>query len=426
MKSLLLASVCLSCLALPSQGKVPSGPWTKSKIPEGWVVHETKNYQVQSQAGMEKAKRLGEHMEVMNRVYRSMFKPDSSDSKLRVIKLLSSRETYLGYGAPPSSAAYYSRNDREMVCYDTGKWSDEAKVEGPVTPGAGESKLERRMRRMDEMMTMDILGCAAHEGWHQYFDWLVRSFVILPSWINEGLGDYFYTAAPKQVRGRKIPAELGRLNEGRLLVLKAALAHDRFVPLRQLINMSKNDFYANAGVCYAEGWAFCQFLLHSGNPKYAKIISNFVQYVKNDTKMDAVTERAFKGFDLDVMEAEFKQWIQGLQLPGAEEEDEAEQGPAQPPSGESPPPAGEAPPAPDTGSTPPAGGTPPAPAGNGGVTPPGGTPPAPAPGTGGGTPPGGTPPAPAPGTGGGTPPGGTPPTPAPGTGGGTPPGGNGG
>ena len=421
-KSLLLASVCLSCLALPSQGKVPSGPWTPSKIPEGWVVHETKNYQIQSQAGMEKAKRLGEHMEVMNRVYRSMFKPDKSGSKLQVIKLLSSRESYLRYGAPPSSAAYYSRTDREMVCYDTGKWSDESRGEGPTTPGAGESKLERRMRRMDEMMTMDILGCAAHEGWHQYFDWLVVSFVILPSWINEGLGDYFYTAAPKEVRGKKIPAELGRLNEGRLLVLKAALRHDRFVPLQQLLSMSKNDFYANASVCYAEGWAFCQFLLHSGNQKYAKIISNFVRLVKDDSKMEAVTERAFKGLDLAVMETEFKQWIEGLKFPGLEE-DESEQAPSQPPAGENPTPPGESPPVTDPGSTPP-GGTPPAPAGTGGGTPPGGTPPAPAPGTGTGTPPGGTPPAPTPGTGSGTPPGGTPPTPTPTPGGsGTPPGG---
>lgn len=412
-KSLFFASVCLLCLALPSQGKVPAGPWTKSKIPEGWVVHETKNYQIQSQAGIEKAIRLGEHMEVMNRVYRSMFRPDKSGSKLQVIKLLQDRKAYLAYGSPKNSAAYYYRPDREMVCYDTGKWGDEVKVEGPVTgprDTSRESKLERRMRRLDEMMTMDILGCAAHEGWHQFFDWLVVSMVILPSWINEGMGDYFYTAAPKETRGHKIPAELGRLNEGRLLILKAALAHDRFVPLRQLISMSKDDFYANGSVCYAEGWAFCQFLLHSGNQKYAKIIFNFVQFVKNDTKMDAVTERAFKGIELDAMEAEFKHWIGGLNLPGAEEADEAEgEGAPSPGSGESPAPPGEQPPVPGTS----------------------GTPPAPAGGTGGGTPPGGTPPAPtpAPGTGGGTPPGGTPPvptpTPTPGSGG-TPPGGNGG
>ncbi|HZN37490.1 MAG TPA: hypothetical protein VFD82_01735 [Planctomycetota bacterium] len=137
MKSLFLAGVCLSCLALPSPGKVPAGPWTKSKIPEGWGVHETKNYQIQSQAGM----------------------------------------NYLRYGGAPNSAAYYKGDDREMVCYDTGKWSNNPKVEGPVTGprGSGESKLERRMRRLDEIMTMDTLGGSAPEGWHQYFSWLVVS-----------------------------------------------------------------------------------------------------------------------------------------------------------------------------------------------------------------------------------------------------------
>ncbi len=52
-------------------GPIKPGPWqTAGKIPAGWVVHNTKNYHVQSEAGLEKAKRLGDHMEVMNVVYR--------------------------------------------------------------------------------------------------------------------------------------------------------------------------------------------------------------------------------------------------------------------------------------------------------------------------------------------------------------------
>jgi len=335
-------------------GKVEPGPWTPQKVPEGWVLHETKNYQVQSQAGLEKARRLGEHMEVMNRVYRNLFKPDKDGAKRQVIKLLENRKAYLAYGAPASSAAYYSRSEREMVCYDTGKWSDEAAIAVPTTgtgeesAGKKESALERRMRRMDELMKMDILGCAAHEGWHQYFDWLVVSFVTLPSWINEGLGDYFYTAAPKSNGTRSRPAELGQLNHGRLMILKAAIAQGRFVPLRQLLSMSKGEFYANAGVCYAEGWAFCQFLLHSGNPKYSKVIPAFVRTVRDDTNMESVTAKVFKGLDMEKMEAEFQQWVGTLKLPVEEEQDpdpkEAGPGEAGKEPGTPPVPQGEPPP----------------------------------------------------------------------------------
>ena len=340
---------------LPAQGNgggIRPGPWqTAAKVPDGWVIHNTKNYHVQSQCGLEKAKRLGEHMEVMNEVYRKMFRPDKGGAKQQTIKLFKDKEGFHGYGAPQGAAAYYSFGDREMVCYDTGKWSDEQKEAGPTTgPGQQETALERlqrRMKRFGEMMTMDLLGCAAHEGWHQYFHWYVGSTVNLPSWINEGMGDYFYTAAPKETKGKKIPAELGRINDGRLWVLQAALKQDRFVPLEKILPMLQREFYANPDVCYAEGWAFCQFLLHGANGKYAKVIPNYIRLVKDDTNVETVTGKAFKGIDIAALEAEFKKWIESLPLaedPEKALEEANSELPGAPPAGTPPaggPPAGE-------------------------------------------------------------------------------------
>tara|TARA_R110002072_G_scaffold269079_4_gene428235 strand:+ start:3105 stop:4124 length:1020 start_codon:yes stop_codon:yes gene_type:complete len=313
-------------------GDIKPGPWTKSKTPDGWVRHRTRNYQIQSQCGEEKAERLGAHMEVahmevMNKVYRLMFRPGKDGAKRQVIKLFKDREAYLQYGAPPSSAAYYSRGEREMVCYDTGKWSDEQQADGPTTGGKPSAAARRRLERLSNLMKMDLLGCAAHEGWHQYFSWYTVSLTApLPSWINEGMGDYFYTAAPKEVSGRKVPAQLGRLNDGRLMVLKAAVRAGRYIEVEKLITMSKNAFYANGSVCYAEGWAFCQFLLHSGNKKYAKIIPNFVKYVKNDSNYEDVRQRAFKRIDMVKLNTEFMAWIDKLEIPGAEQADEGSEG----------------------------------------------------------------------------------------------------
>lgn len=309
-------------------GDIKPGPWTtKAKTPDGWIVHRTRNYWIQSQCGEEKAERLGKHMEVMNKVYRRMFRPGKDGSKRQVIKLFKDRQSYMQYGAPPSSAAYYSRGEREMVCYDTGKWSDEKKAATPTTGGKPAAAAQQRMDRLSNLMKMDLLGCAAHEGWHQYFSWYTVSLTApLPSWINEGMGDYFYTAAPKDVRGRKAPAKLGRLNDGRLMVLKAAVRRNRYIEVEKLITMSKNAFYANASVCYAEGWGFCQFLLHSGNKKYAKIIPNFVKYVKNDSNYEAVRKRAFKRIDMEKLNSEFKAWIDKLSIPGSEEADEGSEG----------------------------------------------------------------------------------------------------
>jgi len=338
--------------ALPAQrngGPIRPGPWqSAAKVPAGWIVHNTKNYHVQSECGLEKAKRLGEHMEVMNDVYRKMFKPDKAGAKQQTIKLFEDRDAFHRYGAPGGAAAYYSSGDREMVCYDTGKWADEAKATAPLTGDTTEAaadRLARRMKRFEDMMKMDLLGCAAHEGWHQYFHWYVGSMVSLPSWINEGMGDYFYSAAPREKDGKRGSVTLGNSNDARLPIIKAAHRQDRMEPLTKFLGMLQQDYYANPSICYAQGWALCQFLLHYENGKYAKVIPTYIRTVKDDTNVETVTGKAFKGLDLAVMEAEFKAWIAQLPTgpdPEAEAAGEAEgQPPAKPAPGSAEPGGGE-------------------------------------------------------------------------------------
>ena len=347
-----------------AQGEIRPGPWqTASKVPEGWVIHNTKNYHVQCECGPEKAQRLGEHMEVMNAVYRRMFKPDKAGAKQQTIKLFKNNDTYLAYGGRfgvgPGAAAYYASSLREMVCYDTGKWMDEKKVTGPVTGTTPEKeKAARRRQSMEDMWKMDLLGCAAHEGWHQYYHWLVVSDVDLPSWINEGMGDYFYTAAPKD--GKKKEASLGLVNDARIGIIRAARRQDRMEPLEKFLGMLQSDYYSNPSICYAQGWAFCQFLLHAEKGKYAKVIPNYIKGLCNDTNWQSVQTKAFRGIDIATMEAEFKAYIDTLK-PGVpdpfeeEEEEGAGKPPAEPPA---PPASGEPapqPPAKDPPKDPPPG-----------------------------------------------------------------------
>lgn len=340
-----LVAVAATAAAQQKFEKVRPGPWTKDRVPAGWVLYETRNYQIQSQCGLEKAKRLGEHMEVMNKTYRAMFHPDKEGEKRQTIKLFKDSREFHTYGAPAQAAAYYKPSDREMVCYDTGKWMDQAPAPAPAVTGGGSpagsgpadgtpeeaaararAALEKRLARLHDLWKMDLLGCAAHEGWHQYFHWYVTSFVELPSWVNEGMGDYFYTAVPKVVKGRQVPAELGRINAGRLMIAQAALRQDRFVDAPTLLRYSKQEYYANAGVCYAEGWSLCQFLLHGGNDKYAKVIPAFIRLVRDDTNMEQVTRKAFMGIDLQQLDQDFRTWLTAQKSPMAEALEGLDQG----------------------------------------------------------------------------------------------------
>lgn len=318
-----LAVIAILAAATATAQQLKPGPWIKTQVPDGWLLHETTHYQIQSQCGLEKAKRLANHMEAMNKVYRAMFKCDREGAKPQPIKLFKDHEGFHQYGQMGGGvAAYYSQTDREMVCYDTGKWSDEVEAVATDSDKEGddpEAAYEKLMKKLDRDLEMDLLGVAAHEGWHQYFHWYVGSWVELPSWINEGMGDYFYTAVPKKVSGRKVPAELGRIFFGRMAILKWAVRENKaganhMVPLQKLLHYSQRDYYSNPSVCYAEGWGICQFMLHSGNPKYAKVVPNFIRLVKDDTNMKVVSEKAFKDIDIEQLDREFVDWVKKQEI----------------------------------------------------------------------------------------------------------------
>lgn len=314
-----IAAVTTLIVCASAQRGPQPGPWSRSKIPDGWVVHKTKNYEIQSQCGEEKAERLGDHMEALNMVYRKLFRPFKGGTKQQVIKLFKNEKAYRAYGGPAGSGAYYYRAEREMVCFDSGIWMDEENTSPTTGP---KSEVQKRLEARRKIFELDTLGCAAHEGWHQYFSWLVVSMVELPSWLNEGMGDYFYAARPHAKPTRRNPAKLGLVNKMRLGVIRAAIRQNRWVPIPDLLSYSQAQYYSNPSVCYAEGWLLCNFLLHSGNKKYEEVIPTFIKLVKNDTNMDDVTAKAFDGIDLEKLDAEVLEYAATLRLPGDEPEEE--------------------------------------------------------------------------------------------------------
>lgn len=78
--------VALAAVTLPAQRPQP-GPGGRSKIPDGWVAHETRNCELQSEVGEARARRLGEHMEDLNKVYRRLFRPDRDGAKRHFVEL---------------------------------------------------------------------------------------------------------------------------------------------------------------------------------------------------------------------------------------------------------------------------------------------------------------------------------------------------
>ena len=95
---------------------------------------------------------------------------------------------------------------------------------------------------------------------HEYTHFIVNNLIgVVPPWINEGLGDYFF-GGDWQKSPRKF--SIG-INDWRVKRIQDAVKANKHVPIAQIIRYDQAQYYRNPGLCYAEGWAINYFLLTS-------------------------------------------------------------------------------------------------------------------------------------------------------------------
>ena len=274
------------------------GKWRPQDIPDGFTVTKAGRYRLQSNCDTKTMKVVGRHMQQMFRVYSKHFPPKKTPTDKLTIKIFKNRKEFLRYGAPPSAAGYYSPREKEMVGYHTGK------VGGEMT----RSQTGDGMPKWREAMTMDLIGVFSHEGWHQFFHWSCGSQIPFPAWCDEGIGDYYYTA---WIDGKKVV--LGAINEPRLAMIQSAIRRDRHVPLGELVRYEQRDYYANAALCYAEGWSLVHFFFHHPDYKKKKYVRRFVKVFSDQHSIAKTNKQVFgKKFKWDKVEDDWKKWVLAL------------------------------------------------------------------------------------------------------------------
>ncbi len=320
--SLLPAGVTALAMILPSttataagESELRSGPWSTGRVPDGWSIHESEHYQVQSQIGADEARAVADHLEAMLPVYRS-FLPSSRRLPTFVVKVFASQTTYATYAPNEATAVgYYDVEAKELVTYDTGIFLGER--HGPRRlrlasdfPGAL-TELERA--RLDELVaatndtyTPDLGAILSHEGWHQYFQHYTVSSVPMPSWLDEGLGDYFATARPP-ADGR--PYELGALNADRLRVAREALLDGSTVSFERMLDFEQEDYYSDDNAYYAQGWSMVYFFLHGEDERHRELIPRLLRDFRDSKNFRESTGRIFDDYDLEELEVEWALWV---------------------------------------------------------------------------------------------------------------------
>lgn len=180
------------------------------------------------------------------------------------IKIFRSREQYLASGAPIASTGIFNTVSEELKLYhDTA----------------------------DPRFTLDVLF---HEGTHLMV-YLLRPDFIFPVWLNEGLAEY-YGASTIDEYGK---IEAGHLQEGRLAILRYALAEERYIPLTKVLLTNQRGF---GSIHYAEAWCLVHFLME--HKKYKSKFYGFFGALAKGTGLEEVRFPVGKGREMSTMEVE--------------------------------------------------------------------------------------------------------------------------
>jgi hypothetical protein len=172
------------------------------------------------------------------------------------------------------------------------------------------ARLKELFEKITDAYTMDEARILSHEGWHQYFHNYTISWVAMPSWLDEGVGDYFFTATKdEQNSDGKHGYRLGDINELRLRAVRRGLFEGSAVDFHTLLGFEQEQYYSNPGVFYAQGWSMVEFLLEHKDPAYRALIPKLIKDFKDSKNFRKSTEKVFKGFDMAALDKEWLAWL---------------------------------------------------------------------------------------------------------------------
>jgi hypothetical protein len=305
--------------AVADDPKVRPGEWSKRKIPAGWVVIETDNFHIQSQCGEEKGRALGEHLEAMHEVYQELLS-SRRKAPTYVLKIFEDRKAFTAYQGS-TAVAYYNKGTKELVGYDTGVILGKRDIpaiiklkpefEGELTD-AERARLDELFEKISDTWTFDLARVLSHEGWHQYFHTYTVSWVKMPSWLDEGVGDYFFMAERDGQNGGKHGYRIGDTNWHRVRSVRRGLAEGSAVSFEELLDFEQQQYYSNPGVFYAQGWSMVHFLLQHENKKWRELPVKLIKSFKDTKNFRKSNDKVFKKVDMEELEREWLGWLLSL------------------------------------------------------------------------------------------------------------------
>ncbi|MBI3272795.1 MAG: DUF1570 domain-containing protein [Planctomycetes bacterium] len=264
-----------------------------SALPPGWSSFTTAHYEIQYNCDRGFAELLGKHLEAILGEYQRRFPLDLNAAAreageasgytrftVKAFKTFGEFDAYATANKVSGAAAYFSPAQNELACYKT---TDEGRRK-----------------------TFNILY---HEASHQYMHLYLGGDVEIPTWLNEGVAEYFY-GGNFETDGR---LTIG-VNRDRTGDIKEAVRQGNQIPFAKFFKYTQSQYYASSQLCYAQGWAVCYFLWTTELARYKGRLDRFYASLKKTKDSATAYQDAFG----DLEPADFqKDWEAWVTAPGA-------------------------------------------------------------------------------------------------------------
>jgi hypothetical protein len=283
-------------------------------------VVEGDDLQVQSRAGKLAAERLRDHVAALQPEYGRLL-PGRVGRTPLTVKVFEDYDGVAVHDSEGTGGGYFDPEWREIVIWHTGRLLDVRDRPAPLRlrgesadglPPEALAPVKALLEAVSDDRQLDTAGMAAHEGWHAAVQ-EVYGAQSLPSWLEEGVGDWFGATRPAPGGGwvRRRPGA------ARVQLCRAALAEGTAPGLDALLSVDRDSFYADASaatpVYYSWSELFVRWLLEHPETERRALIPRLLKRLEKQSDAARATRAVLDADELETLEREFHGWVAALE-----------------------------------------------------------------------------------------------------------------
>ena len=148
--------------------------------------------------------------------------------------------------------------------------------------------------------TPGVWGVLQHEAFHQFAAKVIR--VDLPTWLNEGIAEYFAECrftGDGFYPGLAPPRRIHRLQD--------AINQGKLQSVQQLLNMSPQQWARGISIKdYDQAWSIVFYLIYADDGKYAPSLNRYVSLLGQNVRREPAWQQCFG--PVGQFEARWKAW----------------------------------------------------------------------------------------------------------------------